>query len=554
MHSRECGEIRFSITPEHTITYISDSMLRILGASPDDAEWIQALKNRPYFFLTEDDIPVFKECCYKAENDEVPTYFEHHMYDRSFHRIKVHGCVFKMQDSNEFVLVEIADRDIDKPSRNDFFRAIEQVYNDVFVINLVTASVRVIRNLNAIGFESGNQINFWDFKKFLLARLVHPDDRGEYLSFLNKLDSGTALSGLSVEFRTQDKSGETQWLQMTCLHQQPDEMFLCVSDRTKIKDAAQMQQLLKTDKVTRIMNREAFEDICCGFHKKDTNKNSYNALLLLEINHFEDYPLAKQDEMLKRTGDLLESFLGKDATYAWFGNKKFIVCFRDLEDKNESKSRINDLFKYLHEQNSQETMPGYSFGYARCSCDSENGFSSAYEYANAALKDAICSGGNTIRDYDYLSSHSHMTKLPHEVKIQTFGYFEVFVDGRPMLFKSKKAKELLAVLVDRRGGYISSGDIISCLWEDEPVNPTTNARCRKVAMLLKNTLAEYDIDYIIESADRQRRLVSDAVDCDLFHFLAGEESYVNGFDGTYMLNYSWAEWTASYLTNIKKPL
>ena len=29
---------------------------------------------------------------------------------------------------------------------------------------------------------------------------------------------------------------------------------------------------------------------------------------------------------------------------------------------------------------------------------------------------------------------------------------------------------------------------------------------------------------------------------------------VNGFDGTYMLNYSWAEWTASYLTNIKKPL
>ena len=47
--------------------------------------------------------------------------------------------------------------------------------------------------------------------------------------------------------------------------------------------------------------------------------------------------------------------------------------------------------------------------------------------------------------------------------IRTFGYFDVFVDGVPILFRSEKAKELLALLVDRRGGIrkLGRGDIYS---------------------------------------------------------------------------------------------
>lgn len=49
--------------------------------------------------------------------------------------------------------------------------------------------------------------------------------------------------------------------------------------------------------------------------------------------------------------------------------------------------------------------------------------------------------------------------------IRTFGYFDVFVNGSPILFRSEKAKELLALLVDRRGGYVSSSEAISILWK-----------------------------------------------------------------------------------------
>lgn len=57
------------------------------------------------------------------------------------------------------------------------------------------------------------------------------------------------------------------------------------------------------------------------------------------------------------------------------------------------------------------------------------------------------------------------------IEIRTFGYFDMFVDGRPIAFRSEKAKELLALLVDRRGGFVTSADIITALWEDEPKPP-----------------------------------------------------------------------------------
>ena len=74
------------------------------------------------------------------------------------------------------------------------------------------------------------------------------------------------------------------------------------------------------------------------------------------------------------------------------------------------------------------------------------------------------------------------------IEIRTFGYFDVFVDGRPIAFRSEKAKELLALLVDRRGGFVTSADIITAFWEDEPITAQTRTRCGKVALRLNRTL------------------------------------------------------------------
>lgn len=134
------------------------------------------------------------------------------------------------------------------------------------------------------------------------------------------------------------------------------------------------------------------------------------------------------------------------------------------------------------------------------------------------------------------------------VSIRTFGYFDVFVGDKPIAFRNKKSKELFALLVDRRGGYVSSEDAISFLWEDEPVNSVTLARYRKVALRLKNILAEYGISDVVESVDGKRRIVTEKVQCDLFDYLSGKEEYSQLFKGSYLTNYSWGENTLAELT------
>lgn len=135
----------------------------------------------------------------------------------------------------------------------------------------------------------------------------------------------------------------------------------------------------------------------------------------------------------------------------------------------------------------------------------------------------------------------------HVVSIRTFGYFDIFVDGQPILFKNEKAKELIALLVDRKGGFISSHEAITYLWDDEPVSALTLSRLRKVAMNMRNTLNTYGIGSIVEVVDGKRRIVPDLVDCDYFNYLSGDEKYAETFKGLYMLNYSWGEITLAGL-------
>ena len=138
------------------------------------------------------------------------------------------------------------------------------------------------------------------------------------------------------------------------------------------------------------------------------------------------------------------------------------------------------------------------------------------------------------------------------VSIRTFGYFDVFVGDTPIVFRNKKSKELLALLVDRKGGYVTSEEAISFLWEDEPANTLTLSRYRKVALRLKSTLEEYEITDIVEAVDGKRRIVMDKVECDLYNYLSGKEEFSQLFKGSYMTNYSWGETTLGELMNEEK--
>ena len=135
--------------------------------------------------------------------------------------------------------------------------------------------------------------------------------------------------------------------------------------------------------------------------------------------------------------------------------------------------------------------------------------------------------------------------VPH-IFIRTFGYFDIFVDGKAVTFSNRKSKELLALLVDRNGGAVTSDEATGILWEDA-TDTNARARYRKVAMNLNRTLEQYGIGDIIINSHGTRSLDIAKVECDYFGLLKGDAKYRSKFSDAYMSNYSWAEETLASL-------
>ncbi|MCH5267353.1 MAG: response regulator [Lachnospiraceae bacterium] len=124
---------------------------------------------------------------------------------------------------------------------------------------------------------------------------------------------------------------------------------------------------------------------------------------------------------------------------------------------------------------------------------------------------------------------------------RTFGHFDLYVDGKPIMFRSAKAKELLALLIDREGGTVTTEQIICTLWEDRPNDEATQSLCSKVGKTLEKELQMHRAEELVVSARGVKRLNTDVLECDLYQLLKRDTTATDKFLGEYMLEYSWAE-------------
>ena len=128
--------------------------------------------------------------------------------------------------------------------------------------------------------------------------------------------------------------------------------------------------------------------------------------------------------------------------------------------------------------------------------------------------------------------------------IKCFGNFEVLYDGRSLPFKRKKAKELLAVLVDRNGAGITVKQICATLFPDDTDDTKNAAYLRQLILDLKNTLKMIGAEDVLRHETPYYRIDTNLVSCDYFQYLdIGKPK----FHGEYMTQYSWAEETCAML-------
>ena len=137
---------------------------------------------------------------------------------------------------------------------------------------------------------------------------------------------------------------------------------------------------------------------------------------------------------------------------------------------------------------------------------------------------------------------------PGKLDVRCFGHFEVFFDGKPLVFQRRQSKELLAFLVDRQGKLCTSEDIGAALWEDELDMTVVGQRIRNLISDLRSTLSEVKMEDAIIRDHRQVAVNKEMIDCDYYRMLEGDVAAINTYKGEYMVDYSWAEYTAGSLS------
>lgn len=142
-------------------------------------------------------------------------------------------------------------------------------------------------------------------------------------------------------------------------------------------------------------------------------------------------------------------------------------------------------------------------------------------------------------------------KKSSRITVQTFGSFEILVDGKTMDFRRSKAKELLAYLVDRRGAGVTRQDVFLTLWEDREYDVSMQKQMDVIVRSLRETLQNYGIGELFEMKNRSLRIVPEMIDCDLYRFLEGDEDAISSYYGEYMSPYAWANDTEAQLLRIQ---
>lgn len=138
-------------------------------------------------------------------------------------------------------------------------------------------------------------------------------------------------------------------------------------------------------------------------------------------------------------------------------------------------------------------------------------------------------------------------KNEERLRVQCFGYFEVFWKGEPLMFGRRQTKELFAYLIDRKGSACTSEEIAAALWEDEDNMKNLKARIRILISDLRQTLTRIGREDLIIRRSGRIAIRWEAIDCDYYRMLDGDMDAVNAFRGEYMVQYSWAEMTAGQL-------
>ena len=245
---------------------------------------------------------------------------------------------------------------------------------------------------------------------------------------------------------------------------------------------------------------------------------------------------------LLQPDDELFCFSSSLAALAAARNTEIDVAFLDAELPELSGL---DFGQYL-----QDLYPFINLIYI---ADSQMyGYEAIMQHASGYLMKSL-SKEQVRRELDDLR-HPEIQKKEKRVFAQTFGNFELFVDGKPVGFKYTKTKEIVAILINNRGAQTTNGEIIACLWEDDGDPEKKASYLSNLRQDLQNTFSKWKLNGIILKQRGSMAIAMDRIECDLYDWLEKKLDSKYHYLGDYMNQYSWPETVHAELDEISYSL
>lgn len=132
-------------------------------------------------------------------------------------------------------------------------------------------------------------------------------------------------------------------------------------------------------------------------------------------------------------------------------------------------------------------------------------------------------------------------EVQRSLRVVTFGSFAVYAGDAPLKFSRTLSKEIFAYLIDQCGYPVTSRDIAADVLGETSFDPNISKRVSKAVGYLLSDLQGAGAGNVIDKQNRQIRVNRHRLSCDLYDALDGNADALAGYDGNYMIEYSWSE-------------
>lgn len=504
-----CGVLRCTYEKHPKAIYANDWMFRFMGTDEDSEDWKEFIQQNIFFMIPFEEREIFKRDLQRAAESQKAIPVEHRIRNCSGGKTSLVGWVRAAETKSgdqEYVFLYIPVSETYFSFWNEreaaYETALKAAYDVVFRIEWRTKVMECLHTCSGVGLLNvpGMRIILSSALKERLISMVCVEDRAEVAKFVTDRDEGECgeakLHKNHISFHFFRENPDQEAVVIAVDLDDRSTLFCCKNSCGEARPKQLMIQNRSTYNVTSDRGSQEEQPI---------------KTVVYRVSGTQVYLERGDDDRIEAAGMPLSEFLQQ----------------RKISE-GEYWTAIREGRTELREKDLGSAGKRTLYGIRRSSTQEKR-----EEYL--------------LFIYTFSSERASGLRVKPKVTISTFGYFDVLVDGKPIIFRNQKSKEMLAILVDRKGSFVSNPYFISCLWGDEPYSEKIRSRCRQTAFRMMKTLEQYGIDYIIEKVDGHRRIIPELVDCDYFNYLNGEKTAGQTFGGAYMSDYTWGEETLSSL-------